>query len=222
MKFVNSRQSFHINIFVKKACFPEAIAKSEKTESLLNTLAPKSNVPAPVSPYHLSETLFFIFKIFSFESRARFPGELSITMFHIRFVVSYDSVRIDMRGFFPFALAIFHAVVELTRVEMTVFPLVLAIAFSFAPAVLSHILVSRFKAILALAMSQTSSPLTFIHIAIRPGMLAESLRVVFDPLSDVFIAVCIVPDAIPLLEPILKFTCTEHEAEPCHLGRHDR
>jgi hypothetical protein len=150
----------------------------------------------------------------TFEFAAAAPSELAIAMLHISFVHARVLICPVSTALLPVALSVFHSVIELSRIDVSVVPSVLAKAFGLSPVVLAHVLVPYRKDVNALTVSETGFPLSFVLIRIAPSMLSKAVGLICPPLPDVVVACNSLPDAIALLVAFNPLAFVELSALP--------
>jgi len=92
-----------------------------------------------------------------------------------------------------------HAVIELTRIHISVGPSILPKAFGLAPVVLTHILISYSKDVHTLSVSEACFPFTFVLILVTPSVLSKSIWLVCPPLTNIVVTSDSLPDSVALL-----------------------
>jgi hypothetical protein len=152
--------------------------------------------------------------VVAFEFAATVPYELTVTMFHISLVRTGVFICSISTCLLPVALSMLHAVVELTRIHISVGPSILPEAFSLTPAVLTHILISNSKDVHALSVSEAGFPFTFVLVLVTPSMLSKPVWLVCSPLTDIVVTSDSLPDSVALLVSFNPLALVELSALP--------
>lgn len=184
-----------------------AIRKDHAAQSVLYASNPLTFVHATISPQHLTVALSLVLLVISFIDVARCPGENAFAVLLVLLIFTLVCVAgLDVSGATPFTPTVFFAFEEVTCVDLTSGPNVLAFALGFTVEVIARVYIPICKGVCALAMLQAHIPLTFISVSVRPVMDTISMCFGRGPLTYIGVILYTLPDAVALFDSLVPLS----------------
>ena len=165
------------SIVLENAFLHSAIWKFHTASTVLDPMSPLTFVMASIVPKHLPISMTLIVFVTALIVVARLPNKEANTIFLIVLVVALESIAVlAFQPFLPFSFAMFEAILELTNIDASIFPLILALALRFAIIVDTCEYITISKEIRALTVLKAIEPFSFKTITIFPLMYTISGR----------------------------------------------
>ena len=156
-------------IVLKKSFLHPAIRELHPSKAILYTAFPLTLVTRAVLPIHLTVAVPLIVLVATLVVVATLPGEETHAILLVVFVGTLVHIAVlVIESLLPFALAVLQPIFELSYVDTTILPLILALALRLAHVIRSCEAISVRKDVSALPMLKTALPFTFVPVPIFP------------------------------------------------------
>ena len=122
-----------VDVVLEVAFFYSPVWEDHTAETMLYAVLPLSFVHASISPQHLTVTMPLVFFKVTLVDVARGPSEHSFAMFLLILIVSFvDIAGLAFPTLAPLALALLNSLEEVTNIDGSIGPGILASAMWFA------------------------------------------------------------------------------------------
>ena len=157
------------SVVLKKAFLDATVRKLHPADTILDAVHPLSLVTRAILPVHLTVAVPLIVLVATLVVVATLPGEETHAILLVVFVGTLVHIAVlVIESLLPFALAVLQPVFELSYVDTTILPLILALALRLAHVIRSREAISVRKDVSALPMLKTALPFTFVPVPIFP------------------------------------------------------
>jgi hypothetical protein len=140
---------------------------------MLTAFFPLTFVDCAICPIHFAIPISLIVNVIAFVHITAFPGEDAVSVLFVHGILALIVVTIRLVALTPLPFAMLEASLEITDIETSALPLVLAEALRLSITVLSLISVAISEEIRSMAMLETIFPLALIS---APVIVLENSR----------------------------------------------
>jgi Na+/proline symporter len=179
---------FRTLVYIKfeDSFFDHTVREDHFAVPMLDPSAPFALINTTVGPLHLAVAISLVIFVFSFVCVSASPGEHPIAMLFVIEIISLILIAgLRTLGALPTALSVLETLFELTDVERSILPSILALPIRFSILVLSGVGVSILEQVCTLTVLEALLPLALVAIAILPCVYSVALGLRVSPLTYV-------------------------------------